>query len=78
MKTTVKLFDDNNKALLNNVGNTTEISQELQRVNRLWKIVHKFYLNIEKGGLPFIVFTSTDDITGKMDAITEAYSKLKR
>ena len=78
MKTTVKLFDNNNKALLNNVGNTTEISQELQRVNRLWKIVHKFYLNIEKGGLPFIVFTSTDDITGKMDAITEEYSKLKR
>ena len=77
MKATVKLFDANNKALLNNVGNTAKISQELQRVNRLWKIVHKFYLNIEKGGLPFIVFTSTDDITGKMDAITEEYSKLK-
>jgi len=76
MKATVKLFDENNKALLNNVGNSTEISQELKRINTLWKIVYKFYLNIEKGGLPFIVFTSTDDITKKMDKVTELYTKL--
>jgi len=77
MKTTVKEFDENNKALLNNVGNTTQISQQLHRIDALWKIVYKFYLNIEKGGLPFIVFTSTDDITHKMDTITDLYTKLK-
>ncbi len=76
MKETVKKFDENNKALLNNVSNTAEISQGLQKIDKLWKIVYKFYLNIEKGGLPFIVFTSTDDITAKMDKITELYAKL--
>ncbi len=78
MKATVKLFDDNNKALLNNVGNTEDISQKLKKIDGLWKIVYKFYLNIEKGGLPFIVFTSTDDITAKMDKVTELYTKLKQ
>ncbi len=78
MKAAVKLFDDNSKVLMNNAGNTERINQELQQVNSLWKIVHKFYLNIEKGGLPFIVFTSTDDITKKMDVITKEYSRLKR
>ncbi len=76
MKETVKMFDDNNKALLNNVSNTAKISQELKSIDKLWKIVYKFYLNIEKGGLPFIVFTSTDDITSKMNKITELYTKL--
>jgi hypothetical protein len=42
----------------------------------LWKVVYKFYLNIGKGGLPFIVFTSTDDITKMMDDITNLYVEL--
>jgi len=75
MKATIKEFDDNNKKLTNNINNTPQITQKLKRVNMLWKIVYKFYLNIEKGGLPFIVFTSTDDITNKMDRITSLYSK---
>jgi hypothetical protein len=77
MKATVELFDRNNKALLNNASNTAKISQKLKEINMLWKIVYKFYLNIEKGGLPFIVFASTDDITGKMDQVTELYTKSK-
>ena len=75
MKATVKLFDTNNKKLLNNVNNTATISKKLKKINLLWKIVYKFYLNIEKGGLPFIVFTSTDDITKKMDQVTALYAK---
>ena len=77
MKATVNLFDTNNKKLLNNPGNTATISLKLKKINMLWKIVYKFYLNIEKGGLPFIVFTSTDDITEKMDKITSLYAKAK-
>ncbi len=77
MRATVQLFDKNNKRLLNNAGNTSEISQKLSKINMLWKIVYKFYLNIERGGLPFIVFTSTDDITGKMDHVTELYTQMK-
>jgi len=75
MKATVKLFDANNIKLINNAHNTSAISKKLKKINMLWKIVYKFYLNIEKGGLPFIVFTSTDDITGKMDQVTELYTR---
>jgi predicted transcriptional regulator len=77
MKATVKMYDENNKKLLNNASNTADISTKLKRIDMLWKIVYKFYLNIEKGGLPFIVFTSTDDITNKMDQVTELYTKSK-
>jgi hypothetical protein len=77
MKATVELFDRNNKTLINNANNTATITQKLKKVNMLWKIVYKFYLNIEKGGLPFIVFSSTDDITGKMNQVTELYAKSK-
>jgi restriction endonuclease Mrr len=77
MKETVRQFDENNKKLLNTPGNTAEISAQLKKIDSLWKIVYKFYLNIEKGGLPFIVFTSTDDITKKMDRVTELYTKEK-
>jgi hypothetical protein len=75
MRATVKLFDAHNIKLINNANNTPAISSKLKKINMLWKIVYKFYLNIEKGGLPFIVFTSTDDITGKMDQITELYTR---
>jgi nitrate/nitrite-specific signal transduction histidine kinase len=77
MKATVKLFDDNAKKLMSNPKNTPEINKELKEINKLWKIVYRFYLNIEKGGLPFIVFTSTDNITSKMDTVTELYAKEK-
>jgi len=75
MRATVKEFDDNNKKLIKFPKNTSEITAGLKKIDSLWKIVYKFYLNIEKGGLPFIVFTSTDDITKKMDHITQLYIK---
>ena len=76
MKAAVKEFSENHKALMENKDNTATINQKLAQVDKLWKIVYKFYLNIEKGGLPFIVFTSTDDITKKMDEITRLYVEL--
>lgn len=76
MKAAVKEFDQNQKVLMNNKDNTASINQKLAQVEKLWKIVYKFYLNIEKGGLPFIVFTTTDDITKKMDQITKLYVQL--
>jgi len=75
MRETVKEFDEDNKKLLSFPKNTPEITAGLKKIDSLWKIVYKFYLNIEKGGLPFIVFTSTDDITNKMDHITQLYIK---
>ncbi len=73
MKEAVKMFTQNHNDLMRNSANTPKINQKLNEINKLWKIVHKFYLSIEKGGLPFIVFTTTDDITKKMDDITKLY-----
>jgi len=76
MKAAVKEFSDNHKALMANPNNTPEINRKLNEIDRLWKIVYKFYLNIEKGGLPLIVFNTTDDITKKMNTITQMYVEL--
>ena len=76
MNGAVKEFSENHKALMENKDNTATINQKLVKVDKLWKVVYKFYLNIEKGGLPFIVFTTTDDITRQMDVITKLYVEL--
>ena len=74
-KETVKEFDAILKKLIANPSNTIEIKKELAKVNKMWNIVYKFYLNIEKGGLPIIVFSTTDDITKKMNKIVGMYVK---
>ncbi len=78
MKAAVKAFSEAHKALMANPENTPEINRKLHDIDRLWKIVYKFYLNIEKGGLPLIVFNTTDDITKKMNQVTEMYVKLAK
>ena len=76
MKAAVAEFSEAHKALMANPSNTPDINRKLNEVDRLWKIVYKFYLNIEKGGLPLIVFNTTDDITKKMNKITAMYVEL--
>jgi len=76
MKAAVLEFDKNLKMLMQNKDNTATINQKLAKVDHLWKIVYKFYLNIEKGGLPFIVYTTTNDITKEMDVVTKLYVEL--
>jgi len=78
MKESVKLFSKNLQELKKNSTNTPQINRKLGEVDRLWKIVHKFYNNIEKGGLPLIVFNTTDNITKKMDEITKMYISLHK
>ena len=73
MKAAVASFSDAHAALMANASNTPEINRKLNDINRLWKIVYKFYLNIEKGGLPLIVFNTTDKITKKMNDVTILY-----
>jgi len=73
MKRTIAEFDKNLNILLTNKNNTVLIRKKINEVNKLWKIVHKFYNNIEKGGLPLIVFNTTDKITKKMNEITKLY-----
>ena len=78
MKEAVQAFNEANELLMANKSNTPAINTELKKVNRLWKIVYKFYLNIEKGGLPIIVYNSTDDIMKKMNKITKMYIQLEK
>jgi len=78
MKAAVSEFSKAHKALMADPNNTPEINRRLNEVDRLWKIVYKFYLNIEKGGLPLIVFNTTDDITKKMNKITALYVALSK
>lgn len=73
MEHTVEKFNKNLTFLLKNKTNTPSINAQLEEVSKLWKIVHKFYNNIEKGGLPLIVFNTTDKITKKMDELTILY-----
>ena len=59
-----------------NKTNSATINKELKKIDKLWKIVYKFYNNIEKGGLPVIVYKTTDDIMKKMNNVTKMYVKL--
>jgi hypothetical protein len=78
MKKAVKLFEESHNMLMSNKTNTPEINRELNKIDRLWKIVNKFYLNIEKGGLPQIVFKTTDDISKKMNKVTSLYVDINK
>ena len=73
MKDTVKQFSGNLNLLLKNKNNNPKINKKLKEIDKLWEIVHKFYNNIERGGLPLIVFNTTDNITKKMDELTKLY-----
>lgn len=78
MKQAVLKFTENLNILLNSKKNTPLVRKKIKEVNKLWKIVHKFYNNIEKGGLPLIVFNTTNKITKKMNEITQLYLTIKK
>jgi len=78
MKHAVIEFNNNLNILLINKENTPAIQEKINEVNKLWKMVHKFYNNIEKGGLPLIVFNTTDKITKKMNDITQLYLEIHK
>ena len=53
-------------------GNTPKMNQIMSKVEKDWKVVHKFYQDIEDGDLPFIVY----DTTRKMDKLFFKYFQL--
>jgi len=77
MNKAVKEFSSSHKVLMGNKANTPEITKRLKKIDRLWNVVYKFYLDIEMGGLPLIVFNTTDEITKNMDEIESLYVKSK-
>jgi len=78
LKQSVKEFEDAHVILINNKSNTKQISNELNKVAKLWNIVSKFYKDVERGGLPVIVLSSTDKIMKSMNNVTSMYVKLKK
>ena len=69
----VKEFEDAHKMLVQSKQSTKQISRMLSRINMLWKLVRKFFLDVEKGGLPVSVLTTTDHILKSMNKVTMAY-----
>ena len=76
MNEAVAMFSKTHELLLKNKRNTPAINRKLNQIDRLWKIVYKFYIDIEKGGLPLIVFNTTSNITKKMNDVTKLYIKV--
>jgi len=76
MNEAVRIFAKAHATLLKNKRNTPAINRKLNQIDRLWKIVYKFYIDIEKGGLSLIVFNTTSNITKKMNDVTKLYIKV--
>jgi nitrate/nitrite-specific signal transduction histidine kinase len=77
MNKAVQEFADAQKVLIENKTNTPELNEKLKKIERLWGVVYKFYMDIEMGGLPLIVFNTTDEIASIMSEIAALYVKLK-
>ncbi len=78
MKDAVNRFNNAHNTLMKNKSNTVAINRKLHAIDKLWKVVYKFYLNIEKGGLSLIVYATTDKISKQMLDISNLYTKLQK
>ncbi len=73
LKKAVAEFESAHKILAQSEQSTQQISKMLSRIDMLWKLVRKFFLDVEKGGLPVSVLTTTDHILKSMNKVTLAY-----
>jgi len=78
MNKAVKEFTAAHTKLMNNKTNSAQINAGLKKVDKLWKIVFDFYLDIEEGGLPVIVYNTTDNIMKEMNKVTKMYIELQK
>jgi len=72
MERIVKTIDQLIKEAKAYPGNTVKMNQIINQIEKLWKVVHQFYLDIDEGGLPQIVYQTTD----KLDRKFLQYAKL--
>ena len=71
MKKTVDHFQATLKMMKTHKGNNAKMNQIVNRIDKLWKVVHQFYLDIEEGGLPLIVYQTSQ----KLNQELQNYSK---
>ena len=74
MERAVLEFEKAQAELLGDKRNNPQISAELGKVKNLWEVVRKFYMDIEVGGLPVIVFSTSDHIMDGMNRVTGMYA----
>lgn len=65
MHKTVKRFDELMKEMKAYPNNTVKMNQILNQMDKLWKVVRQFYLDIDEGGLPLIVYQTTSKLDKK-------------
>lgn len=76
MKQTVQNLDSLFQEMKAYPKNTVEINQVLNKIDRLWKIVKQFYVDIEEGGLPVIVFQTTNKIDKELIEYAHLFKKI--
>ncbi len=72
----VKEFESNLAILRADKRNTDRINFLLNKIENQWKVVKGFFLDIRSGGIPMMVFVSTDNITKIADEITRLYVEI--
>jgi len=58
-------------------NNTPEMNRIIHKIDKEWKIVHQFYLDIKDGDLPLIVYNTTNKLDKLFFDYTQAFLKLK-
>ncbi len=76
LKKAVSEFESALIILVNSNQNTAEIAASLEKVESLWRVVRKFFIDQMRGGLPVTVFATTDSIMNEMNKITNMYEQL--
>ncbi|MEA3491454.1 MAG: hypothetical protein U9R27_06105 [Campylobacterota bacterium] len=76
MKNSVDFCEKNINIRMNYPANTPEMNKTIGEVNELWQVVKQFYLDIEEGGLPFIVFRTTTDLKNGNKKYAKMYKEL--
>jgi DNA-binding transcriptional regulator GbsR (MarR family) len=71
MEKTVKKIESLIGEMKSFQGNTVKMNQTLNQIEKLWKVVKQFYLDIEEGGLPVIVYQTTRKLDGKFREYTK-------
>jgi hypothetical protein len=72
MKQTVEKLKKALKEMAANKDNNPKMNKILNRMDKQWKIVHQFYLDIEEGGLPLIVYQTSNRLAkGFLDYFNE-------
>ncbi|MCP4993095.1 MAG: hypothetical protein GY934_04820 [Gammaproteobacteria bacterium] len=61
---------------MNSNQNTPKIATSLEKVDSLWRVVRKFFMDQVRGGLPVTVFATTDSIMKEMNLITNMYEQV--